>query len=73
LCDFPDVGQKAREAPASDAGAGTGALRSRGPFGELDPKHFQAIEYGRSNVTVASLVGVARALGVTLTELFKGV
>lgn len=40
---------------------------------QLDAKHYQAIEYGRSNVTVASLVGIARAFGVTLSELFEGV
>jgi DNA-binding XRE family transcriptional regulator len=39
----------------------------------LDPKHFQEIEAGRVNVTVASLVGIAKALGVTLAELFDGV
>lgn len=40
---------------------------------QLDAKHYQAIEYGRSNVTVASLVGITRAFGVTLSELFEGV
>jgi ribosome-binding protein aMBF1 (putative translation factor) len=39
----------------------------------LDAKHFQAIEGGRANVTMASLVGIARALGVRLAELFEGV
>lgn len=39
----------------------------------LDPKHFQAIEAGKINVTVASLVGIAKALGVTLAELFENV
>lgn len=39
----------------------------------LDAKHFQAIEGGRTNVTMASLVGIARALGVRLAELFEGV
>lgn len=39
----------------------------------LDEKHFQVIEGGRMNVTVATLVGIARALDVTLAELFEGV
>ncbi len=39
----------------------------------LDPKHFQAIEAGKTNVTMASLVGIARSLGVKLAELLKGV
>ena len=34
---------------------------------------FQAIEAGQANLTMASLVGVARSLGVKLSELFKGV
>ena len=40
---------------------------------KLDYKHYQAIESGSSNVTVASLVGIARALKVKLTELLAGV
>jgi transcriptional regulator with XRE-family HTH domain len=40
---------------------------------KLDYKHFQAIESGGSNVTVASLVGIAKALHVTLMELFRDV
>lgn len=39
----------------------------------LDPKHVQAIEGGRVNVTFASLVGIGRALGVKLADLLKGV
>ena len=39
----------------------------------LDAKHYQAIESGRTNVTMASLVGIARSLGVPLTQLFRGV
>jgi transcriptional regulator with XRE-family HTH domain len=39
----------------------------------LDPKHFQAIEAGRANLTMASLVGIAHSLGVRLSELFSGV
>lgn len=37
---------------------------------ELDPKHWQVMEQGGTNPTVASLVAVARALGVGLNELF---
>jgi ribosome-binding protein aMBF1 (putative translation factor) len=39
----------------------------------LDAKHVQAIEAGQANITFASLVGIAKALGVKLAELFKGV
>lgn len=39
----------------------------------LDEKHWQAIEAGVSDVTMASLVGIAGSLGVTLAELFEGV
>ena len=39
----------------------------------LDAKHLQTIEAGKTNTTVASLVGLSRALGVTLMELFDGV
>ena len=39
----------------------------------LDPKHWQEIEAGRINVTVASLVGIARAFKVKLAELFESV
>jgi transcriptional regulator with XRE-family HTH domain len=40
---------------------------------KLDYKHYQAIETGSSNVTVASLVGIAKALRVKLAGLFDGV
>jgi len=38
---------------------------------KLDEKHWQEIEAGRTNPTVATLVGVTRALKVTLSELFE--
>jgi DNA-binding XRE family transcriptional regulator len=38
---------------------------------QLDGKHWQDIEGARTNPTVATLVGVARALEVSLDELFK--
>ena len=38
---------------------------------KLDEKHWQDIEGARTNPTVASLVGIARALKVTLAELFE--
>jgi transcriptional regulator with XRE-family HTH domain len=40
---------------------------------EIDAKHFQEIEAGRVNVTMASLVGLARALGTSLSKLLEGV
>ncbi len=40
---------------------------------KLDYKHFQAVETGSINVTVASLVGIAKALRVNLAELFEDV
>jgi transcriptional regulator with XRE-family HTH domain len=39
----------------------------------LDAKHYQAIEAGHTNVTFASLLGIARALGVKVADLAKGV
>ena len=39
----------------------------------IDAKHYQVMEGGLSNVTFATLVAVARALGVTLAELLDGV
>jgi transcriptional regulator with XRE-family HTH domain len=38
---------------------------------KLDGKHWQDIEGARTNPTVATLVGVARALKVTIGELFE--
>ena len=38
---------------------------------KLDGKHWQDIEGARTNPTVATLVGIARALKVTLSELFE--
>ncbi len=38
---------------------------------KLDDKHWQDIEGGRTNPTVASLVGIARALDTTLADLFE--
>ena len=38
---------------------------------KLDEKHWQDIEGARTNPTVASLVGVARALKVSLSGLFE--
>ncbi len=37
---------------------------------KLDEKHWQDIEAGRTNPTVATLVGIARALDVEFVELF---
>jgi len=38
---------------------------------KLDEKHWQDIEGARTNPTVATLVGIARALKVTPSELFE--
>ena len=38
----------------------------------LDAKHVQALEAGNTNATVASLVGLARALGVSVADLLGG-
>ena len=37
---------------------------------QLDPKHWQVIEHGGTNPTVASLVAISRALKVELGDLF---
>lgn len=39
----------------------------------LDGKHLQEIETGKINTTIATLVGIAKALDVKLVELFTGV
>ena len=38
---------------------------------KLDEKHWQDIERARTNPTVATLVGIARALKVTVSQLFE--
>jgi transcriptional regulator with XRE-family HTH domain len=38
---------------------------------ELSAKHWQDLEAGRSNPTLSSLVAVARALHVSLSQLFE--
>lgn len=41
---------------------------------QIDPKRYAAIENARAaNVTLATLTGIAKALGVTLSELLEGV
>ena len=40
---------------------------------QLSPQHLLDIEHGRTNVTLASLAGIARGLGMRLRELFEGV
>lgn len=37
---------------------------------KIDQNHWRAIEHARTNPTVATLDGIARALEVTLPELF---
>jgi transcriptional regulator with XRE-family HTH domain len=36
----------------------------------LDDKHVQAVELAATNPTLATLVGLARGLGITLADLF---
>jgi transcriptional regulator with XRE-family HTH domain len=38
---------------------------------KLDEKHWQDIEGARTNPTVATLVGIARALKITISQLFE--
>ena len=40
---------------------------------KLSPQHLVDIEHGRTNPTVTSLVGVARALGVQIRDIFERV
>ncbi len=40
---------------------------------KLDPKHWSALEHGMTNVTFASLVGIADALKINLSELVEGI
>jgi Predicted transcription factor, homolog of eukaryotic MBF1 len=40
---------------------------------QLDVKHWQEIESGESNPTLASLAGIARALNVKLSKLLDGI
>ena len=41
--------------------------------GGIDPKHVAAVERGATNPTLSTLLGIAKALGVTLSELLEGV
>jgi len=43
------------------------------PAARIDWKHLQVIEQGKTNTTVATLVGIARALDVPLCDLFQSV
>ena len=38
---------------------------------KLDEKHWQDIEGARTNPTVATLVGISKALKVSLSQLFE--
>ncbi len=40
---------------------------------QLDAKHLQTLEAGVANPTLASLLALSRALGVSLSELMDGV
>ena len=39
---------------------------------QLSPQHLLDVEHGRTNITLASLAGIARGLGVRLRDLFDG-
>ena len=45
-------------------------LEALAPLAKLDWKHLQIIESGKTNTTVASLVGIAKALDVAVRDLF---
>ena len=47
-----------------------GCLRSE--RAHLSPQHLLDIEHGRRNVTLASLAGISRGLGVRLRDLLEG-
>jgi transcriptional regulator with XRE-family HTH domain len=40
---------------------------------QLDAKHLQTIEVGKSNATVSTLIALANALGCSLSDLFHRV
>lgn len=40
---------------------------------DIDAKHWQIIESGKTNTTVATLAAIAGALEVRIAELFEGV
>jgi DNA-binding XRE family transcriptional regulator len=46
-------------------------LEQAAPLARVDWKHLQVIEQGKTNTTVASLVGIAAALEVPLAKLFE--
>jgi transcriptional regulator with XRE-family HTH domain len=64
---------------AVDLGERVRALRAErkltqerlGELAGLDDKHVQAVERGATNVTLATLVGLARALRVDVRNLFE--
>lgn len=42
-----------------------------GDLAEIDPKHIQELEHGRTNPTLATLVAVAKGLRVGIEQLFS--
>lgn len=40
---------------------------------DLDRSYIASVENGQRNISIVNLEKIAKALGVTLTELFKGV
>ena len=40
---------------------------------EMDRTYFASVEAGRRNITICNIKKIADGLGVTLSELFKGI
>jgi DNA-binding XRE family transcriptional regulator len=61
-----DLGERIRELRAKKQLTQEKAAEQAG----LSPQHLVDIEHGRTNPTVTSLVGIARALGVKIRDIF---
>ena len=61
-----DLGERIRELRAKKQLTQENAAEQAG----LSPQHLVDIEHGRTNPTVTSLVGIARALGVKVRDIF---
>jgi len=42
-------------------------------FSDLDRSYIASVESGQRNISIVNLEKIANALGVTLSELFKGI
>ena len=63
------VGQRIREI-RKEKGYSQEELASRA---DLDRTYMTSVECGRRNISVVNLHKIAKALGVTLEELFRGI